>query len=155
MLHFSMPFADKIIDYNLNLTLDVTLPEHICVMNPYQDPSVRSVTEEFYRKFYNDSHPRRLIMGINPGRFGAGVTGIPFTDSVRLKEKCGILSDVIPETKELSSVFVYEVISLLLRPGHKELARAPSGNGNHAINLFGQFGMILEHSRDVCCRAED
>ena len=110
MPHFSMPFADKIIDYNLNLTLDVTLPEHICVMNPYQDPSVRSVTEEFYRKFYNDSHPRRLIMGINPGRFGAGVTGIPFTDSVRLKEKCGILSDVIPETKELSSVFVYEVI---------------------------------------------
>ena len=105
-----MSFADKIIDYNLNLALDVPLPEHICVMNPYQDPSVRSVTEVFYRKFYNDSQPRRLIMGINPGRFGAGVTGIPFTDSVRLREKCGILSDVIPETKELSSVFIYEVI---------------------------------------------
>lgn len=105
-----MTFANKIIDYNLNLALDVPLPEHICVMNPYQDPLVRSVTEIFYRKFYNDIHPRRLIMGINPGRFGAGVTGIPFTDSVRLREKCGILSDAIPETKELSSVFVYEVI---------------------------------------------
>jgi hypothetical protein len=105
-----MTLADKIIYYNLNLTLDTPLPEHICVMNPYQDPSVRNVTEAFYRKFYNDSQPRRLIMGINPGRFGAGVTGIPFTDSVRLREKCGIISDAIPETKELSSVFVYEVI---------------------------------------------
>ena len=105
-----MSFADKIIEYNLNLALNVSLPEHICVMNPYLNPSVRSVTEVFYRQFYNDSHPRRLIMGINPGRFGAGVTGIPFTDSARLREKCSIVSDAIHETKELSSVFVYEVI---------------------------------------------
>ena len=108
--HSLMTFADKIIDYNLNLTLDTLLPEHICVMNPYQDPSVRSVTEVFYRKFYNDSQPRHLIMGINPGRFGAGITGIPFTDSVRLRNICDIVSDAILDTKELSSVFVYEVI---------------------------------------------
>lgn len=48
-------------------------------------------------------------MGINPGRFGAGVTGIPFTDTRRLKEKLGM---EIPglSTYEPSSVFVYEFI---------------------------------------------
>lgn len=105
-----MNFADKIIHYNLNLTLDVVLPDQIGVMNPYKDPSVQSVTETFYRKFYNDDASRRLIMGINPGRFGAGITGIPFTDTIRLAEKCGIVPESIPHTKELSSVFIYNVI---------------------------------------------
>ncbi|HAH25374.1 MAG TPA: DUF4918 domain-containing protein, partial [Prolixibacteraceae bacterium] len=45
----------------------------------------------------------------NPGRFGAGVTGIPFTDTKRLKNECG-LSYSGKETHEPSSVFVYEVI---------------------------------------------
>ena len=105
-----MTFADKIIAYNRALSLDIALPDGIRVMNPYQDPSVLPVTETFYRKFYDDMHPRRLIMGINPGRHGAGVTGIPFTDTVRLKEKCHINTEGVPMTKELSSVFVYEVI---------------------------------------------
>ena len=105
-----MTFSEKIIDYNAHLSLDVVLPERISVMNPYQDPSVRGVTEVFYEKFYNDNHPRRLIMGINPGRLGAGLTGIPFTDSVRLKDICKITTDAIPNTKELSAVFVYKVI---------------------------------------------
>ena len=105
-----MTFAEKIIQYNANLSLDAVLPDHISVMNPYQDPSVRSVTEVFYNKFYNDTQPRRLIMGINPGRLGAGLTGIPFTDSVRLRETCKIITEVIPSTKELSAVFVYKVI---------------------------------------------
>ena len=48
-------------------------------------------------------------MGINPGRFGAGVTGIPFTDSKRLAEKCGLSIPGL-KTFETSSVFVYEMI---------------------------------------------
>src|SRR5665811_2176339 len=67
------------------------------------------VISRFYNKFYSDYFPRYLILGINPGRFGAGVTGIPFTDSKRLSEKCGLS---IPRLKtfEPSSVFVYEMI---------------------------------------------
>ena len=53
--------------------------------------------------------PRHLILGINPGRFGAGVTGIPFTDTKRLEEKCGIIIPV-QETYETSSVFIYDMI---------------------------------------------
>lgn len=105
-----MTFADKIVQYNAQLNLDVPLPDRISVMNPYQDALIRNLTENFYRKFYSDTQPRHLIMGINPGRFGAGVTGIPFTDSIRLRDKCGIISNDVPHTKELSSDFVYKIV---------------------------------------------
>ena len=48
------------------------------------------IVETFFYKFYNDTNPRHLIFGINPGRFGAGTTGINFTAPKQLKEICGI-----------------------------------------------------------------
>jgi hypothetical protein len=66
------------------------------------------VIREFYTKFYNDNNPRHLILGINPGRFGAGSTGIPFTDTKRLGE-LGISLPGI-NTHEPSSAFIYEMI---------------------------------------------
>jgi hypothetical protein len=106
-----MTFSEKIKTYNRSLSLTLRLPDGIRAMNPYQDPSVLAVTDVFYNTFYNDTKPRYLILGINPGRFGAGVTGIPFTDSVRLREECKIGMEGIPETKELSAVFVYKMIA--------------------------------------------
>ena len=47
---------------------------------------------------------------INPGRFGGGITGIPFTDPVRLKNICGI-ENTWPLKQELSSLFIYDVIN--------------------------------------------
>jgi hypothetical protein len=67
------------------------------------------VSSSFYREFYHDNRKRHLILGINPGRFGAGVTGIPFTDTKRLIDPCGI-PYTGKVTHEPSSVFVYEVI---------------------------------------------
>jgi hypothetical protein len=79
-------------------------------MNPFRkNPEVVRIISEFYLKFYNDNKPRHLILGINPGRFGGGVTGIPFTDTKRLRNKCGIQM-AGPETFETSSVFVYDMI---------------------------------------------
>jgi len=78
-------------------------------MNPYADggqPSI--ISSQFYTKFYNDSHPRKLILGINPGRLGAGATGIPFTDTKRLQSHCGLSVDF--HLHEPSSVFVYKMI---------------------------------------------
>lgn len=104
-------FADKVIAFNKHLRLDVTLPEGIRVMNPFtENPKALSTSSAFYKKFYNDHRKRHLILGINPGRFGAGVTGIPFTDTKRLAEKCGLHIDGI-HTHEPSSVFVYEMIN--------------------------------------------
>ena len=105
-----MPFSEKIIGFNRQLEFTNPLPDGIRIMNPYaENPHALEISSRFYRKFYGDDQPRRMVMGINPGRFGAGVTGIPFTDTRRLKEKCGL---EIPglSTYEPSSVFVYEFI---------------------------------------------
>lgn len=103
-------FAEKVIAFNSKLKLDTSLPSGVSVMNPFVE-NVHAVeaSSSFYKKFYNDNYKRYLILGINPGRFGAGVTGVPFTDSKRLKVKCGITINEI-ETHEPSAVFVYEVI---------------------------------------------
>ena len=105
------PFSEKIIDYNRHLDFHGALPPGVRVMNPYRDnESAFEVSSAFYRKYYADTRPRHLVMGINPGRFGAGQTGIPFTDTVRLRERCGITGYTGPETRELSSAFVYDFI---------------------------------------------
>ncbi|HQH24726.1 MAG TPA: DUF4918 family protein [Bacteroidales bacterium] len=111
-----LTFADKAILFYGSLKYDGSLPDGISVMNPFTEAEVFSAVSEFYRKFYSDPGPRRMIIGINPGRFGAGLTGIPFTDSVRLKEKCGLS---IPGIKsyEISSVFMYEMIDGYGGPG--------------------------------------
>ena len=103
-------FADKIIAFNEALDFSGRLPEGIRIMNPFRDnDSILPVSSAVYRKYYSDQLPRHLILGINPGRFGAGVTGIPFTDPKRLIEKCGLAYQ--GELKhEPSSVFVYEMI---------------------------------------------
>lgn len=102
-------YSDKIIHFLKELNFKGSLPEGISIMNPYRDPLIMSVVSQFYHKFYEDNHSRYLILGINPGRFGAGVTGIPFTDSKRLSEKCGL---TIPglKTFETSSAYIYEMI---------------------------------------------
>ncbi len=66
--------------------------------------------EQFYRKFYGDHHQRRMIIGINPGRFGAALSGVPFTDSARLAAPCGISYPGF-KSYEVSSVFVYDVVA--------------------------------------------
>ena len=34
------------------------------------------VVESFLQKYYDDTRPRQLMFGINPGRHGAGITGV-------------------------------------------------------------------------------
>jgi len=105
-----LTFAERIISFNKNLDFKGELPDGISIMNPFRDDeNIIPVSSSFYRKYYNDMNSRHLVLGINPGRFGAGVTGIPFTDPKRLIEKCGL--EFHGELKhEPSSVFVYEVI---------------------------------------------
>jgi hypothetical protein len=105
-----MTFADNIITFNKQLDFKGNLPERIRIMNPFKESQyVIGLMAAFYRKYYNDSNKRHMILGINPGRFGSGVTGIPFTDSKRLKGICGIDYQG-KETHEPSSVFIYEMI---------------------------------------------
>jgi hypothetical protein len=101
--------ADKIIYFNKKLSFTHPLPKGISIMNPFTNKTVSKLSSLFYKKYYNDNNERFLILGINPGRFGAGITGIPFTDPKRLIEKCGL--DFTGELKhEPSSAFIYEMI---------------------------------------------
>jgi hypothetical protein len=103
-------FSEKVISFFTGLEYCGSLPPGISVMNPFRDnPGIIPLVSKFYNKFYNDERSRHLILGINPGRFGAGQTGIPFTDTRRLNEKCGLTISGI-ETFETSSVFIYEMI---------------------------------------------
>lgn len=104
-------FAEKVIDFNRNLNYSGQLPAGFRVMNPYLDnPETMDVMGQFYRKYYNDTKPRKFIIGINPSRHGAGVTGVPFTDTKRLESVCGIPMKSA-HTHEISSVFMYEMIN--------------------------------------------
>jgi hypothetical protein len=103
--------ADKIISFNKNLSFKGSLPANISIMNPFKEnKEALKISCEFYKKYYNDTDKRHIIFGINPGRFGAGVTGVPFTDTKRLRSECNI---EFPgkTTHEPSATFVYEVIN--------------------------------------------
>lgn len=104
-------FADKAINFNLNLHFTGRLPAGFEVLNPFTDnPETMEVMRQFYRKYYNDSDRRKFIIGINPSRHGAGITGVPFTDTKRLENVCGIKMKSA-HTHEVSSVFMYEMIA--------------------------------------------
>lgn len=106
-------WADKILQFNKGLELKTKLPAGFEVMNPFQEENsevIDRISTQFYQKFYSDSDSRNLILGINPGRLGAGATGLPFTDTKRLTADCGIAFDEF-STHEPSSVFVYQVVN--------------------------------------------
>lgn len=103
-------FADKVIAFNKSLRFSAPLPQDIRVMNPFREnKDSLKVSSVFYKKYYNDYNHRNIILGINPGRFGAGLTGVPFTDPKRLVEKCAIPYPGSP-AHEPSSVFIYQMI---------------------------------------------
>jgi hypothetical protein len=106
-----MTFASRVIEFNNSLEFKTTLPQGIRIMNPFRESAtVNELSSKFYRKFFSDDRERKLILGINPGRFGAGSTGIPFTDTKRLNENCGIPFSEF-RTHEPSSAFIYEMIA--------------------------------------------
>src|SRR5690242_17041424 len=104
-------FADKVISFNKNISFKGSLPDKVSIMNPFKEnKEALRISSEFYRKFYDDPNKRHVSFGINPGRFGAGITGVPFTDTKRLWSECGIEFPGKP-THEPSATFVYEVIN--------------------------------------------
>lgn len=105
-----MTFAEHVIDFTRRLRPpDIALPEGFEWLFPYDNPETMRALTAFYERFYGDPQPRVFMFGINPGRFGAGITGVPFTDPVRLATACGIDNN-FQKKAELSSVFVWQFI---------------------------------------------
>lgn len=110
-----MTLADRILSFNKSLKITAQLPKEVEVLNPFQQEDTFQLCAQFYHKYYNDSNSRTLIMGINPGRFGAGITGIPFTDPIKLEERCGI-PNTMQKKAELSADFMYKMFDALGGP---------------------------------------
>jgi len=105
-----MTFGEKVLEFYKKLDFSTTeIPDGIEVMNPMQDQQVQQLNDQFYTKYYNDSNQRIFLIGINPGRFGGGLTAIPFTDPVHLEETLKIKNS-LPKRHELSSRFIYDVV---------------------------------------------
>ena len=103
-------FSDLIPAFNQQLGIGTRLPKGIEVLNPFKDPITAYLSQRFYKKYYSDKKSRTLILGINPGRFGSGLTGVPFTDPINLEKYCGIENN-LQKKHELSSEFMYEMIT--------------------------------------------
>lgn len=130
-----MTIADKILAYNRALSFDGKLPRGISIMNPYAESAVAlEASDAFYLKYYNDHVPRKLVLGINPGRHGAGATGIPFTDPKRLADIVKIPWNG-PISHEPSSVFIYDMIAAY--------GGAEAFYGRYFINSVSPLGFTI------------
>jgi hypothetical protein len=106
--------ADRLLEHVLNFQLDGSrLPKGIHVLDPFngtQGEQVKEIVRTFHRRFYNDENERLLMLGINPGRLGAGSTGLPFTDTKRCEADLRIPVEGM-RTHEPSSDFFYRMIN--------------------------------------------
>ncbi|MBD2716575.1 DUF4918 family protein [Microvirga sp. STR05] len=107
--------AEQINHFLTTFPAPPALPDDVLAHNPYREPEVAELLTQFAQKFYAEDRPRVALLGINPGRFGAGRTGVAFTDPAMLAEVCGITNNQ-PRQPELSSQFVYRVIGALGGP---------------------------------------
>jgi hypothetical protein len=98
-----------LIEFYSNLNPPEKLPNDIQWLYPQKDAEVMKIVGQFLSKYYHDSEERTMFLGINPGRFGAGVTGVNFTAPKQLKEFCGI-DHAFKQQSELSAEFIYEMI---------------------------------------------
>ncbi len=107
--------ADRIIDFYFSMDRNWKLPTGFELIDPFSDEETRRVFSAFYQQYFSDNNPRRFLLGINPGRHGAGVTGVPFTDPKILAETCGV-ENLFQKKNELSALFVYQMIEVFGGP---------------------------------------
>ena len=106
---FATSFGDQVLAFYRTLPRPSLTSAPVEWIDPYHLPEVRRCMDEFYGRFYGDNQPRLFVFGINPGRFGSGITGIPFTDGHALTHACGIATS-LPQRQELSATFIHRVI---------------------------------------------
>ncbi|HOA38672.1 MAG TPA: DUF4918 family protein [Flavihumibacter sp.] len=106
----STTLGDRIMQFHQKLSYTGPLPTGIRIMNPFRESKeTLPILQQFCDQYYDDNRPRKLLLGINPGRQGGGITGIPFTDTKRLQSELGIPYSG-KQSHEPSSEFIYEMI---------------------------------------------
>ncbi len=112
--NYRLPDIEQFLQKNLT---------QVRLLYPLENQATFASFCQFYQKFYHcalDSlgssfvdfcSARHLIFGINPGRLGAGITGVQFTDTIRLAQDCGIAWHG-PDSREPSAEFIYKMIAV-------------------------------------------
>lgn len=67
----------------------------------------RSNIEKFYNTYVVPNNPKVVICGINPGRLGAGKTGVPFLDFASLSK---LISGIRKGDSEASARYFYSIV---------------------------------------------
>lgn len=101
--------SEQILAFYTNLRVPQRLPRGVEVLYPFADAAVQIVMHQFYAQYFQDTKERTLIFGINPGRHGAGITGINFTAPRQLLQDCCI-THPFGDSSELSAEFIYAMI---------------------------------------------
>lgn len=107
-----MSLGERLLGRVLSLPPPAGLPRGVIVLDPLRGEhaaEVRRIVRAFHRRYYADDRERLLVLGINPGRLGAGSTGLPFTDTKRCEADLGIPVAGF-RTHEPSSDFFYRVV---------------------------------------------
>lgn len=146
--------ADRLLHHVLSFSLkSIHLPKGVGVLDPFNGPNadeVRRIVTLFHHKYYGDDRPRTLMLGINPGRLGAGSTGLSFTDTKRCESDLGIPVNGL-RTHEPSSDFFYRMIRAAGGPEafySKVYVNAicPLGFVQHGVNLNYYDDKALEQA---------
>ena len=106
---YNFMLSEQLIRFYKNLS-PPAIPKGFGLLHPQPSSEVMEVVTQFFNKFYADNKSRKLMLGINPGRFGAGITGINFTAPRQLKYECGI-DHPWGNISELSAEFIYAMIN--------------------------------------------
>ncbi|MCC3154541.1 DUF4918 family protein [Hymenobacter sp. BT770] len=104
-------FDESLLHFLSTFPLPASLPHGVESLSPFREPAVYELLSKFSAKYYADAQPRVAMLGINPGRLGMGRTGVAFTDPGALTEFCGIAHDLPRQRPELSTQFIYQVVS--------------------------------------------
>jgi Domain of unknown function (DUF4918) len=101
-LHFD--FYERIIS-NIEVK-DILEREKITVLDGF----IKNIelVRRYYRTYYSTHKNRIVLCGINPGRNGAGKTGIPFID---YRGASHLLSNVDQDDREQSAQFIMSIIN--------------------------------------------
>lgn len=106
----SETFAEFVERFLTTISIPDRLPRSIEVLQPYSDTEVRRILHEMCLRYYASASTRTGVWGINPGRFGAGLTGLAFTDPWAVQHELGITTS-LSGRREMSAEFVSMVIA--------------------------------------------
>lgn len=103
-------WAEHLFQFYSSLQPKQKLPNKVQWLYPQQGEDVMQTVSRFLQKYFDDAEERTLLLGINPGRFGAGITGVNFTAAKQLTDDCGI-DHPFGRGSELSAEFIYAMIN--------------------------------------------